>query len=372
MSTNKPKLVLTPVGALVAQRLTQDEKILWDKIKREDLMTIREGQAKTQSSLEKTVLARLKTINLATEDGLQQASPEIKSLVKIGIAKEDQVILYASETAEGIFSARVIREFVKQVWLCSAAMEVITGLQVQDAGRFRSVGVLRYVQSVVQEVNDPNNQYGRSIILNATAGFKALVPYTTLIGQLFQVPVQYIFEMSSELLSLPPLPINFDQEFFKQVEPLLQRIEQESGIAEDDLLKGIDPAVRDKLLPLLEQADGQFTFSTLGFIVYERYRSPPPLMPSKRRPDEKDHTRDFSQETHRSAEFEKFKERLAHCQWVDGFWYLKGADESRREVKKVGDELHVTCGGLELRVKVTTQHPAHYNTIKTEIEELLK
>lgn len=368
---SKPKLILTPVGALIVQRTSDENKAFLQRIKNEDLMTLREGQAKGQSAFEKAILAELKQIDLETELGLQKASPEIKSLAKMGTSRDDQVLLYASETSEGILSARIIREFCRQVWGCSTAMEVITGLQVQDAGRFRSVGVQRYVQSVVQQVTNPQNQYGREIILNATAGFKALVPYTTLIGLLFQVPVQYIFESSSVLLNLPPLPVNFDFDFYKVVEPFLQRVERESAIPENEVLT-FDSATREKLLPLLEPMNGEFTLSALGLIVYERYKSPPPLLPSTRKAVDKDHTRDFSQETHRSAEFENFKSRLAESQWVDEFWYLKGTDETRRQVKPVGDELHVAYGGIELRVKTTAQHPSHYATIIPEIERLLK
>ncbi|MCC7352982.1 MAG: hypothetical protein IT330_04430, partial [Anaerolineae bacterium] len=258
-----------------------------------------------------------------------------------------------------------------RTWACYVAMEVVTGLQVEDPGRFRSVGVLHYVQRIVNEIDNPNHRYGRDIILNATAGYKSLVPYTTLVGLLFGVPVQYIFETSSELLNLPPLPIDFDREFFQRVEPLLQRIDQESGMAEGDLLKSLASDDRDKLLPLLERTDGQFTLSALGFVVYERYKSPPLLLPSKRKPGEKDHTRDFSQEPHRTAAFEQFKERLAHCQWVDEFWYLKGTVETRAEVKRLGSELHVAFGGIELRVKVTATHDSHYPEIIKEIEGLM-
>lgn len=369
---NKPKLILTPVGALIVNRLSRDEKSLWDSASKEDLLAIREGQAKGQKALEQKVVTRLKTLDLTTEEGLQQASPEIKSLVKIGVGPEDQIVLYASETPDGILSARIIRDFAKQVWECTPTLEVITGLQVKDAGRFRSVGVLRYVQSIVKLIDNANNRYGREIILNATAGYKSLVPYTTLVGLLFQVPVQYIFETSSELLSLPPLPLDFDQQFFKQIEPLLEQIEQESSVEESAILKGLDESTRDKLLPLLEQENGQLTLSPLGFIVYERYKSPPPLMPSKRKSNEKDHTRDFSQETHRSVEFEQFKRRLAECRWVDEFWYLKGADESRKEVKQVGQELHVAFGGIELRAKVMATHESHYQTISSAIEDLMR
>lgn len=368
---NRPKLVLMTVGALLVQKLSEDEKSSWEKIKDQNLLAIREGQVKGQTVLEEKILRRLKALDLQTEAGLQEASPEIKSLAKIGVGKGDQIVLYASETPDGILTARIVREFARQIWGCQAAMEVIVGLQVEDAGRFRSQGVVRYVQNLVKEVSNPNQRYGREIILNATAGYKSLVPYTTLVGLLFQVPVVYIFEWSSELISLPPLPLDFDQTFFKEVEPLLQRIDQESAISGDEL-KNIPAEIRDKLLPLLEPVDGQYTLSALGLVVYERYKAPPPLLKSTRQPADKDHTRDFSQETHRSSAFEKFKQKLAECPWVEDFWYLKGTDESKNDVQQVGEELHVTYGGIVLRVKTTATHPSHYESIIADIRQLMR
>jgi len=371
---NKHKLILMAVGALIANRLSRtegEEKILWERVKSESLMSIREGQARKQKTLEDMMLTQLKGLNLGTEEGLQKASPEIKSLAKIGVEEGDRVQLYASETPEGILTARVVRQFIRDVWQCTAEMEVVTGLQVSDAGRFRSQGVLRFVQSLVREVTDPHNKYRYQIILNATSGFKSLVPYTTLIGLLFGVPVQYIFERSSELITLPPLPVDFDQEFIRRVEPILTRIEQETAIPEEEVLKGLSSDERDEILPLLEPMDGQYTLSALGLLVYERYKSPPQLLPSKRAPKEKDHTRDWSQEPHRSGEFERFKDSLAECEFVESFRYLKGANPSRREIKRVGDKFHIVYEGIELEVETTAQHESHYGEIEKCLWNLL-
>ena len=371
MNKHRPKLILMPAGALIAMRLLDDEKNIWDNIKANTLEAIINGSAADQIMLEKAVTERLIACDLYSEAGLQQTSPEIKSLAKIGVGENDEVVLYASETAEGVFTARVVRRFIEETWLSTATIVVIAGLQVREAGRFRSLGVQRYVQHVVRLINKGENQYGREIILNTTAGFKSLVPYTTLIGLLFRIPVEYIFENSSELLSLPPLPVNFDQEFFRKVEPILKRIELNTSLPQEEVLKSILPEDRDALLPLLEQVDGEYTLSALGVIVYERYKAAPALLPSGRKPAEKDHTRDFTQETHRSTAFEEFKSRLADCEWVDEFWYMKGADDKRRDVRLVGDELHVAYGGVELRVKTTATHDTHYAQIMRAVENLM-
>ena len=367
---NKPKLVLMPVGALIVYRLSGEEQSLWENIKSENLMVIREGEASKQKRLEDLVLRRLKEIDLNTEEGLREASPEIKSLAKIGVGERDHVQLYASETPEGVFTARIIRQFVRRVWKCQAAMDVITGLQVEDAGRFRSQGVLRFVQKLVKEVNSPD-RYRYQIILNATAGFKSLVPYTTLVGLLFGVPVQYIFERSPEMITLPPIPVDFKQDFIQRVEPILERIDRETAVSEQEVLQGLSPNEREEVLPFLEPEDGQYTLSALGLLVYERYKSPPPLQPSERDLKDKDHTRDWSREPHRSSKFEQFKIHLAECQFVESFRYLKGAPSNRSEVKRVGDRFHVTYGGIELEVETTAQHESHYPVIEKELLDLL-
>jgi putative CRISPR-associated protein (TIGR02619 family) len=373
MSVDLPKLVLTPVGAAIADRLPADHKERWRRlVDTSERLALREGQSRDQTRLEAAILERLLQLDVESEQGLRDTSPEIKSLVKIGPDPRGKVVLYASDTGDGILCARILAEFIRRRWGCAAEMEVISGLQVEDAGRFRSVGAQNYVRSVVRQVSDPQNRYRYRIILNATAGFKALVPYTTLIGLLFQVPVQYIFERSSTLLTLPPLPVGFDEVFVQRVMPLLERLERETALPEEEVLKSLSAEERDQLLPLLEPEDGHYTLSSLGIIAYERYKSPPPLLRSSRRPEEKDHTRDYSQEPHRSAEFEKFKQRLAACPWVEGFHYHKGADPATKDVRQVGERMHITYGGIELAVETTATHPSHYAQIEEALRGLLQ
>ena len=48
------------------------------------------------------------------------------------------------------------------------------------------------------------------IELNATGGFKGMVPYLTLYGMFYDLPVSYIFEQSETLIQLPRIPLAFD------------------------------------------------------------------------------------------------------------------------------------------------------------------
>ncbi|MBI2863661.1 MAG: putative CRISPR-associated protein [Chloroflexi bacterium] len=367
---SKPKLVLMTVGASFVEPLMRAEERLAEEVRKSDMKLVADGKAPWQRDIEQSRLTAIERLDMDGRNGLQQAGPEIKSMAKLGLAREDRVVLYASDSPESVCTARIVAEYARRKWQCAVEVQTIDGLQVDNPGRFRSLGIQNYVQKTVQEINNPANRYGRDVILNATAGYKGVVPYTTLIGLLFQVPVKYIFERSDELLTLPPLPVDFDQEFVRLVEPRLARIEAETAVSGEQALRGLNPEQRDKLLPLLEFDNGQCTLSALGLIVYERYRTPPALKASARLPKDKDQTQDWSQEPHRSTEFERFKDRLASERYVDSFRYLKG-ESARREVRLVGELFHVACHGIELEVITTACHASHYSIVQQELAQLL-
>jgi hypothetical protein len=126
------------------------------------------------------------------------------------------------------------------------------------------------------------------------------------------------------------------------------------------------------LTPLLEMHNGKFTFSALGLAVYERFKSPPALEPSPRPAKEKDQTRNWDKVPNRSPNFEKFKNRLAECEWVESFRYLNGVDGARRQVKRVGQNLHVAYDGIGLEVGTTARHDDHFPHVQAAILNLME
>jgi hypothetical protein len=69
-----------------------------------------------------------------------------------------------------------------------------------------------------QEI-DPN------IVLNVTGGFKAIIPFMTVFANLYNWDISYTFEdIDSPLITLPPLPINFDTTLAEIYYPYLDDI----------------------------------------------------------------------------------------------------------------------------------------------------
>lgn len=204
-------------------------------------------------------------------------SAEIHSLVRIDITNQDRVILLASSTDDGYCCALAVDKYLKHYWKdIYVKTEKVPGLQVNDAKLFRTKGVVEFVKLILKEVDsyDANN-----IILNPTGGYKALVPYTVLLGMLKSIKCDYIFEQSTTLLELPPLPVEFKRSQFEAYKNLFEKIERETAISTAEWEQRVPYAERKMLEPLVEFSDAHLTLSAVGFLFLDEMRSPSVLVP---------------------------------------------------------------------------------------------
>jgi len=146
---------------------------------------------------------------------LNDSCAEISSLLKIIEHQKDdlKIRLLATDTVPSRLAAELIKEQTFLHPLTGKEIpvdfyperDVITGLRVDDAEVFQTDGLHSFIRRFI----GLNKQYG-PLILNITGGYKGLIPYLTLIGQIHKVPVMYKFEDSEALITIPQLPINFD------------------------------------------------------------------------------------------------------------------------------------------------------------------
>lgn len=194
-------------------------------------------------------------------------SAEIHSLFRIGITNQDRVILLSSSTDDGYCCALAVEKYLKHYRNgIYAKAERIEGLQVLDAELFRKKGVVNFVKRILQEADsyDPSN-----IILNPTGGYKALVPYTVLLGMLKGIRCDYIFEQSTTLLELPPLPVEFQRSQFDTYKDLFEKIERETEISQAEWDARVPYNDRKNLESLVEVSNKQVTISAVGFLFLE-------------------------------------------------------------------------------------------------------
>ena len=115
---------------------------------------------------------------------LDETSAEIKSLVKMGVMSDDNIILIASDTVDGKLSAELVKGFLVKRSVCrNVDIKIISGLQAKNGKTFQNNGLKNLLNFLL------NLEHG-NFILNPTGGFKSVVPYLSLIGMLFNKPVK--------------------------------------------------------------------------------------------------------------------------------------------------------------------------------------
>ena len=137
------------------------------------------------------------------------ASAEIESILAIyQEQKQDiEVYLLATDTVLSLLASNIIKEILPSYnsAIKSVSIEVIKGLQVDNPDDFETIGFDGLV-SFIQKLKKEN----KDVVLNITGGYKGVIPIMTILGQLYDIPLNYIYEDTGKLIEIGQLPINFD------------------------------------------------------------------------------------------------------------------------------------------------------------------
>jgi len=370
---SKPKLVLTSTGISVARpfdRYGSQEDAVFIEIKGKPTSLLDERRSEI-ASLRQRLIHRLHSLDLDTREGLNASSAEIKSLKVIGVCAADHIIFFATETADGKLCTDVVAHFINDAWRCYTDVKVIEGLQVHDAELFEKKGVKNYLWEIIKILD--KHRYTHDIILNPTGGFKSVVPYTTILGMMYQLPSQYIFEFSDSLLTLPAIPLEYNYELIEKQIEKFEKIDAETTISQKEFWHGIPFHERSRYEPLLDEVErGFFTLSSIGILVFGKYCSenPPPIPDSTQRPDEKDGL--SGKEPNRTAKFNSFVEKLKRHNHVNYFRYKRGCNLTQKKVAIIEHGvLEASYEAIVLEVQTTATHPKHNEIIRDEIQTLM-
>lgn len=209
----------------------------------------------------------------AVSDGL---SAEITSIREITAKFSGQTLcihLVASDTVLSVAAAVFIKEWFNQEKVRKAYPEieevhfeipkfpfkeqgnerhVAKDLNVEDDNDFQKgfIHLFEILDGINQEIweknRDTKNSKRHSMILNITGGYKAIAPVLTMYGQLYKIPVKYIYDenklTNAQLITLGSLPFNFDWDVVEALTDILnekeiETLNRESGTLRDDLLK---------------------------------------------------------------------------------------------------------------------------------------
>ncbi|GIK29986.1 MAG: putative CRISPR-associated protein [Caldilineaceae bacterium] len=176
---------------------------------------------------------------------VRKASAELNSISRIldGVNPNpnDSLVFIATETPDGVLAARILADFCKEYFKREPEVRIVDGLQVKQGTTLRRTGLRNLVQALYGSIaNKHPETYDR--VFNPTGGYKAFVPYMTLIAMVEPaIRITYIFDQSEELISLARLPINLD---FSRLEPWVRALQsaKSATLTEAELrtLLGVD------------------------------------------------------------------------------------------------------------------------------------
>lgn len=226
------KKIITTVGTSIFTNYFDEEdekniiskyKTITDKAKYKDW---NEHDDEIQS-LKKSVLNWAKE----SKDG-SKISAEINSLERLKEDQKDEQIetyLLATETIEGRLAAEILNEYYedkKDIRIhFNPEQDVVEGLQVKNAERFENVGIRNLFARMKDIVFDNNGKINNEdSLLNITGGYKGVIPYLSVFGQLYDIPVYYIYEESDKLIKAPNFPVQFDWREAELIYPYLSNI----------------------------------------------------------------------------------------------------------------------------------------------------
>jgi len=151
-------------------------------------------------------------------------SAEIKSLIKLKEELEDEleIFLLCSDTILSRLSGEIIKEVIPSIEILEienqddVKVEVIKGLQVENKKEFKDG-----LENLVNEIEKISGGFWDNVVINITGGYKATIPYLTILAQIFRCPLYYIFEETDELICIEPAPISIDWGLFEKYSTIL-------------------------------------------------------------------------------------------------------------------------------------------------------
>lgn len=289
------RLVIMTVGTSLLENKSGD-----DRARCEQIRSLNDAARSLSMSLDnvarrKEVLGALLNLNPAHEFGLRniprnrnatdRLPAELSYLyVLLRDRTEDgtqtHVVLLPSDTPEGEACTDIIADYLAPEaarhasWptpLVSVEVEPrcnLTGLQVEDAERFRTKGIPNLVCAIRRHALVEENGALRwdEVIINFTGGFKAAIPYETFAATLLERPgvhVHYLFEATADILELPQYPIGLDFPRWHRHDMMLRAAWARPGLYQ----------VADERMQAIQNAGAQPVKGSLEAVLRGRYEA---------------------------------------------------------------------------------------------------
>lgn len=149
----------------------------------------------------------------AAENGKIDAA-ELKSIDAI-VGEQDkktiEIHLLTSYTLDGYLCGWLLKQILEKKGYSCVKLEKIKDLTIDNSDNFQQSAINNLTDYITKNSNE-------TTVLNITGGYKALIPFITILGQLKKIDLKYIYEDSNELITISgKLPFHFDTEIIQSI-----------------------------------------------------------------------------------------------------------------------------------------------------------
>lgn len=259
---------------------------LLDKLEKSGAIDVQKSQYK---STIRNLKERIKLIWLP--EAKLNSCAEIQTLA--AIAKEAtskiEVILLATDTVLSVVAAELIKEWLdtnaeistKCTFndnLSAPDTTIVKDLQIKDADKFTNEGFQNLLAIIKKHAVKDKNSEENNVFLNISGGYKALIPFLTLLAQLEKIPLKYMYEDSDQLITVGNLPFSFDFSFltdeylaFEMINPKKEKHNLPSISDFIENLSSVDEFKNLKDAFMIIEEAGKVDLSLLGTMLYNKY-----------------------------------------------------------------------------------------------------
>ena len=205
-----------------------------------------------------------------------QSIANIQKRLDVGIKAH----LIASDTIASRLAAEILKEqsgvLVNNITVeFNDVNDVIKGLQIENRKVFSQEGMTNLVRKIdsisggILGTQTPN--FTRSLAINITGGYKATLPYLTILAQLERIPLYYNFEDTDELIKIPQAPLVIDWASIDRHSDVLRQIDDEGIDNWQAFQQQHFQAIQD--LEAFFEVDGEVALlSPIGEIFWNHYQ----------------------------------------------------------------------------------------------------
>lgn len=315
----------------------------------------------------------------------EKASAEANSLLKM-IQPGDHLVFLVTETLLAQRCIKQLEDFFKDKGFQDIS---IIHLQFQDnAEQIERRGIRNLISNLMVAIHRAR-QHG-PVIINATAGLKAQVVYSTMLGMLFQVPVKYIYEGFQHLVTFNPIALNWEMSVFLDNADFFRWIGDDVRTYHEieKRLRNYEEDIKGSLLAFIEppDKDGYGLLSPMAYALFERTRQyeeqaqeePLPPASTKTGIDEKISESILEVKHHYLSDLQDVCRKIASLSFVDFIYseHFEHTNRSRMSTIEENGTVHVVWAGTDwanrLVVRTTARTFPQTIKVRNSIAELLR